>query len=191
MKKTAAAEHPIHEVIAERWSARAYDPVRPVGLADVETILEAARWAASAMNAQPWAFVYALRGEEGFSAIFDALVPGNHPWNEKAAGFIVGVAQVKNAEGQPYIYGPYDLGQAMAQASLQASILGLAWHQMAGFDGAKLSASLGIPDGYQPYVVASFGWPGAADDLPEPYKSRETAPRTRKPFPEIARHGKW
>ncbi len=67
MKKTAAAEHPIHEVIAERWSPRAFDPARPVGLADVETILEAARWAASAMNAQPWAFVYALRGEEGFT----------------------------------------------------------------------------------------------------------------------------
>lgn len=184
MAPPADVHERVHPLIATRRSPRAFDPGRQVDDRDLVSILDAARWAPSSMNAQPWRFLVARSEDEHFDEVVDALAEGNRRWAPHAGALIVAVAEVERA-GRPIATAPYDLGLAVAQLTLQAHALGLATHQMGGFDRGRLSAALGIPVEYRPLAVIAVGHHGDPDQLPADLREREVAPRTRRPLTEV------
>lgn len=181
----AETSTPIHPVLAERWSPRAYDPDIPLDEQKLTAALEAARWSASAANSQPWRFIVARRGSAAFDKIVAALMGFNTAWATSAGALIVGLAETVDADGNPRKWAHYDLGQAFAHLSVQAHHDGLHVHQMGGFVGDDLRSSFGFDERFEPVSVAAIGVAGDADTLPEPLRERELAPRTRIPLEEL------
>ncbi|GAB3269368.1 nitroreductase family protein [Microbacterium lacusdiani] len=184
LDRTANTDHPVLDVLAERWSPRAYDPVTPIDERKLSSALEAARWTPSAMNLQPWKFIVARRGTAEHAAIAETLVGFNQAWAPAAAVLIVTVAIVRDAEGNEIPTAIYDLGQAAAHLSVQAHHDGLVVHQMTGFDPAAVAATFELPENERPFSVIALGEFGDLDALPEPLRERELAPRTRRPIAE-------
>ena len=178
---TAPLIHPL----VERWSPRAYDPTAEISTEVLRTILEAARWAPSANNTQPWRFIVARRGTDAFTTVHDALVGFNQAWADSAAVLIVNIAETADAEGKPRPWARYDLGQAVAHLTVQAQHEGLHTHQMGGFDGARIAAAFGLPDTLEVVSITAIGVLGDVDALPEPLREREVAPRLRKSLDEL------
>ncbi|WP_438853568.1 nitroreductase family protein [Agromyces sp. M3QZ16-3] len=176
---------PLIAPLVERWSPRAYDPTAELSEETLRTLLEAARWAPSANNVQPWRFIVARRGTEAFTAIHDALMGFNQAWADSAAALVVNVAETVDEAGTPRPWAKYDLGQAVAYMSLQAQHDGLHTHQMGGFDAARLAEVFGLRAGLDVVSVSAIGKVGDASALPEPLREREVAPRSRKPLDEI------
>lgn len=176
---------PIHDLLAERWSPRSFDAEAVVPESAITSMLEAARWAPSAANLQRRRFVVARRGSEAFQAITDALAEGNRPWAQTASLYVVAVALTTTADGKPFRWAEYDAGQAMAQLTVQAHDLGLHVHPMGGFDPEALALAFDLPDDAVPVSVSAIGVAAAADLLPERYRDRERAPRTRLPLDEL------
>ncbi|GAA1058167.1 nitroreductase [Agromyces luteolus] len=176
---------PLIAPLVERWSPRAYDPTAELSEESLRTLLEAARWAPSANNVQPWRFIVARRGSEAFTAIHDALLGFNQAWADSAAALVVNVAETVDEAGTPRPWAKYDLGQAVAYMSLQAQHDGLHTHQMGGFDAARLAEVFGLRAGLDVVSVTAIGKVGDASALPEPLREREVAPRSRKPLDEI------
>jgi nitroreductase len=190
LRKPANAEHPIHELISQRWSPRAFS-AQPVEPATLKTVFEAARWAASAGNKQPWYFIYATReNTEAFGRIIGTLAEGNVIWAKEAPLLIVTVAKRGEYVGHEYI-SYYELGMAVENLVTQAVESGLVTHQMAGFDKAKARENLNIPEGYDPIAVIALGYPGDHATLPDTLREREIAERTRKPQNEFVFEGTW
>jgi nitroreductase len=183
--RRADTDAPLIAPLVERWSPRAYDPTAELTDADVHTLLEAARWAPSAMNLQPWRFIVARRGSAAFATIHDALKGFNQAWADSAAALIVNVAETADEAGEPRAWAKYDLGQAVAHMTVQAQHDGLHTHQMGGFDGARLAEAFGLRDGLEIVSITAVGKVGDASDLPEPLREREAAPRSRKPIDEL------
>jgi len=183
--RRADTDAPLITPLVERWSPRAYDRTAELTDADVRTLLEAARWAPSAMNLQPWRFIVARRGSAAFAAIHDALMGFNQAWADSAAALIVNVAETVDEAGAPRPWAKYDLGQAVAHMTVQAQHDGLHTHQMGGFDGARLAEAFGLRDGLEIVSITAIGKVGDASALPEPLREREIAPRRRKPLDEI------
>ena len=172
--------------IRERWSPRAFSD-RTLTDADLRRVFEAARWAPSSSNAQPWHYVYGVRGSETFAKIVSALVPGNQDWAPKAGALIVGTTKKTNAKGGENFYALYDLGAATALLVVEATGSGLAAHQMGGYDRDAMRKALGIPEDFALGSVIAVGYQGDPDTLPNPTLiEREVAPRTRKPLAEGA-----
>lgn len=190
--KTADTQYPIHPVLAERWSPRAFAD-RPIPADVLGGLLEAARWAPSSRNEQPWRFVVIRREDETAHArMLEALSGNNQLWADRAPVLIVGVAQMTISQsGAPNAYAWYDLGQAVAHLSVQASAAGLHLHQMGGFDKAAARSALEIPDSFEPVVTIAVGYLGAVADLPEQLQAREGAARSRRPLAESVFNGKW
>lgn len=184
LDRTANTDHPVLDVLAERWSPRAYDPVTPIDERKLSSALEAARWTPSAMNLQPWKFIVARRGTAEHAAIAETLMGFNQAWAPAAAVLIVTVAIVRDAEGNEIPTAIYDLGQAAAHLSVQAHHDGLVVHQMTGFDPAAVAATFELPENERPVSVIALGEFGDLDALPEPLRERELAPRTRRPIAE-------
>jgi nitroreductase len=176
---------PIHDLLAERWSPRSFDATAVVSDEDVSALLEAARWAPSAANFQPRRFVVARRGSGAFDAITEALSEGNRPWAPAASLYVVAIALTDAPEGQSYRWSEYDAGQAMAYLTVQAHELGLHVHPMGGFDAQALRDAFGLPESAVPVTVSAIGVVAAADQLPERYRDREAAERTRLPLAEL------
>ena len=180
MEKPADTRHPINELIARRWSPRAFvdKAVEPETLA---RLFEAARWASSSFNEQPWKFVVATRQDpEAHGALADCLVEGNRIWAVAAPVLIMSIAKLNFAHKErPNRHAYFDLGQAVATMLVQATDLGLVAHQMAGFDADKARASLKIPDDHDPVAAMALGYPAAAAQLPDDVQERENAPRSR------------
>lgn len=189
--KHAASPHPVLAPILERWSPRAFDPARPVPEADMLTLLEAARWAPSANNLQPWRLAWALRGEAGFGAILGCLNPGNAGWAGRAGALMVGCTMLARPDGTPNRHAVHDLGQALAILAVQGAAMGLGVHQMGGFNVAAARAALGVPEGIEPCTAVAIGWPGDAGHLSEAHAAQESAARSRHPLPAIAPRGGW
>lgn len=189
--KRPRTARPLLPVIAARWSPRAFDPDRPVREDDMLALLEAARWAASSNNLQPWRLAWALRGEPAFAAVLDCLNPGNRVWAERAGALVVGCAVPARPNGAPNRHAAHDLGQALAQLALQAAGMGLGVHQMGGFDAERVRAALRVPDGVEPYTALAVGWPGDPSVLDDAVRARELAPRERLPLSEVAPRGGW
>lgn len=178
--KTATTAAPLHPLLAQRWSPRAFAPDHDLTDRQVTALLEAARWAPSAFNLQPWRFAVARRGSAEHAAVLDALAPGNRAWAQAASALIVVGAETTGPGGAAQPWAAYDTGQAVALLSVQAQHEGLAVHQMGGFDPDRLAAALAAP-GVTPVVVVAVGRRADAARLDEPYASRETAARDRLP----------
>ena len=192
-RKPATTEQPLHPLIRERWSPRAFSE-RPVSPDDLDVLVEAARWAASSSNEQPWTLLIGDRATdpEGHARILATLVPANSVWAARAPVLAVAVARLTfTRNGRPNRHAQYDTGQAIASLALQATAMGLVVHQMAGFDGDKARELLAIPEGFEPMAVIAMGYPGATSDLSEELRQRELTPRTRRPASEWAFGAKW
>jgi nitroreductase len=192
-RKPAPTQQPIHPLIRERWSPRAFSD-RPVSQGDLDSLVEAARWAPSSMNEQPWAILIGDRATdpEGHARILATLVPQNAVWAAKAPVLALTVARLTFLRhGRPNRHALFDTGQAIANLSLQATAMGLVLHQMGGFDADKARDLLAIPEGVEPVAAMALGYPGDPSDLPEELRQRELAPRTRRPTSEWAFGAKW
>ena len=185
--------HPVDPLFPARWSPRAFTD-REVSEAEVMSLLEAARWAPSASNHQPWRLVWARRGEAGFAAIRDALIGNNPLWAGKAAVLFAVASKdtVLNREGVEVANrtSAFDTGAAWMSLALQAQVMGLFAHAMGGFDKDKLAAAVALPPGHTLHCVVAAGEQGASGTLPEPLRERET-PSNRKPVSDFAVHGRF
>lgn len=189
-RKPAQADHPIHDLISERWSPRAFAD-RPVEEEKLHSVFEAARWAPSAANQQPWYFIVATREHADDHARLSAtLWERNAIWAQDAPVLILTVAKLYDRPGKEY-YSFYDTGMAVSNLLAQAVHLGLVTHQMGGFDAEKAIETLGIPPGHQPLTIMALGYPDTPDKLPEDLRERELAPRTRKLQEEFVFWGRW
>jgi nitroreductase len=191
-KKVAVTSAPIHDVLRNRWSPRAFDG-RPVGPEKVRSLLEAARWASSSYNAQPWRFIVGTGDDPAtFKRILDTLIEVNRSWAKNASVLILTVAKLKfDHNGEPNRHALYDVGQAAANLATQATDLGLGVHQMAGFSPEKARELFHIPDGYEAVSALAVGYPGDPASLPDPLRERELAPRERKPLAAFVFSGDW
>jgi nitroreductase len=173
-------------IIHQRWSARAFAD-RDVSGADLKRVFEAARWAASSNNEQPWRFLVGPRGSATHAKILEALAPFNQGWAGKAPVLILGVAKTRFSHNEsPNGYAVYDLGAASSYLTLQAAALGLTTHQMAGFDKDKARTLLEIPEEYALGAVIALGHQGEPETLAnETLIQRETAARERKGLDEL------
>ena len=190
MEKPAETRYPINDLIQRRWSPRAFAD-RAVEPQTLHSLVEAARWAASSFNEQPWAFVVAHKREtEAFQAIADCLVEGNRAWALEAPLLMISVAKLTfDHNGKPNRHAYHDLGQAVANMLIQATELGLFAHQMAGFSEDKARENLRIPDSHDPVAVIALGYPGDPEELPTKLRDKETEPRSRRGFEEFVFHG--
>ncbi|GAB2525519.1 nitroreductase family protein [Paramicrobacterium agarici] len=184
--RLAVTSAPISEVIAGRWSPRSFDVAIEVPEAKLTAALEAARWAASAANTQPWRFIVARRGTPEHEAIVENLLGFNQLWAVTAAALIVNVAETQTDDGTELRWAEYDLGQAAATLALQAHKDGLHVHQMGGFDPEGLHAAFGLSARQRVVSVTALGVLAAPEALPdEKLRAREVAPRERKSLEEI------
>lgn len=179
-QKSAEFESPILDAIRMRRSRRAYADI-PVEKEKIISLFEAARWAPSSVNEQPWLYLYATRDqEELWQKIFDALNDGNKLWAKHAPLLIVSLARKNFIHNhRPNLSARYDLGGANAFLSLQAAHLGLNVHQIGGFDTQRVRENLNIPQHYEAVIIMAIGYPGNIELLPENLKLRELAPRER------------
>ncbi|MGA2810861.1 MAG: nitroreductase family protein [Candidatus Acidiferrum sp.] len=192
MEKPAPTAYPINELLGRRWSPRAFD--RKAIPADVlRSLFEAARWAPSSSNEQPWAYLVATRhNAEEFAKMTSVLVEFNAGWAKHAPVLALAVAELAFAKtGTPNRNAHYDTGAATALLSVEATARGLFVHQMAGFDPDESRRVFAIPAGWEAIAAIAIGYPGDADSLPHPYKDRELAPRERKPLGEFVMTGQW
>ena len=181
----AQTSAPILDPLKARWSPRAFDADHTFPHDALRSIFEAARWSPSASNTQPWRYIIARRGSTSFAKITDALLGFNQAWAGNAAALIVAIAEVQDAEGNELRWAEYDLGQSVAHLSVQAHAEGYYVHQMGGFKEDELRASFGLTEHQVPISVSALGRIGDPQQLPEPLKERESAPRERLSFDDI------
>ncbi len=186
MQKPAPSDFPVHQLIRERWSPRAFAD-KPVPQNILRSLFEAARWAPSSYNEQPWAYLVATKDDkDSFANTLSVLVEFNAGWAKRAPALAIAVAELAFANNHaPNRNAQYDTGAATALLSVEATAHGLAVHQMAGFDPEKARQLFGIPAGWEAIAALAIGYPG------EPLKDRELAPRTRKPIAEFVMAGHW
>jgi nitroreductase len=192
-QKVAPARHQISELITHRWSPRAFDEALPVERRKTLALLEAARWAPSCFNEQPWRYlVFDSSNMDALERARSCLVEFNS-WARKAPLLLLSVARDKFGNGTPNKHAQHDLGQASANLVLEAVHQGLVAHQIGGFDAARARREFSIPEGYTPMAMIAIGYAyrGALDHFPGMLRSMELQPRDRKPISEFAFSGKW
>lgn len=191
LTKPATTDTPIHELLANRWSPRVFAQ-NEVSLEDLASLLEAARWAPSAGNGQPWRFMVIPRSDsEGHAKVVSALNPGNVAWAGEAPVFIINIVKHLRDNGAPNPTALYDLGQAVAHLSVQAHARGLHVHQMGGFSREKIRELFNIPEGYEPITITVVGKQGDYDQADESLRERDHQPRTRLDLSQIAFGSTW
>lgn len=192
MQKLAETRYPIHELLRERWSPRAFAD-RMVEPEKLRSLLEAARWAPSSFNEQPWSFIVATKEHPGeYERLLSCLVEGNVRWAQHAPVLMLSVAKLAfERNGKPNRHAFHDVGLAVENLVIQATVLGLAVHQMAGFHVDKARELFSIPDGHEPVAALVLGFPGDPAGLPEDLRERELAPRIRKPLESFVFTGQW
>ena len=184
MHKTASTTVPVHPLLAERWSPRGFDRAHELGEEALTALLEAARWAPSAQNRQPWRFLVPRRGEQAQGRLLATLAPGNQAWAGAASALVLVAARTADDDGSPQPWALYDTGQAVAALVTQAQADGLSVHQMGGFDTAAVRAGFGLGEALTPVVILAIGRRDSSG-LPEPLAAREAAPRTRHPVSDL------
>jgi nitroreductase len=192
MHKRAPTDFPVHDLIAERWSPRAFSD-KPVAPDVLQSLFEAARWAPSSSNEQPWAYIVATKEDaENFSKLVSVLVPANVTWAQHAPVLALAVAELAFAKsGTPNRNAQHDVGAATAWLTVEATSRGLFVHQMAGYDHDKARQVFRIPAGWEPIAAIAIGYPVDPDSLPQPLRDRELAARTRKPISAFVMSGSW
>ncbi len=192
MEKPANIQYPIHDLLRRRCSPRAFSSqmIEPEKL---RSLLEAARWAPSSYNAQPWSFFLATREDEAeYQRLLDCLAPGNMTWAQQAPVLMLSVAKLNfDHNGARNRHAWHDVGQAVADLTVQATALGLALHQMAGFDPQRAREQFHIPEDHEPVAMIALGYPGSPESLPEQLREKELQPRTRKALDSFVFTGEW
>jgi nitroreductase len=192
MTMRAATDHPIHELIAARWSPYAFAN-RPVPNADLVSLFEAARWAPSSYNEQPWSYIVATNGEpDEFKRLLSCLVEGNQAWAKAAPVLALGCTSLNfSRNGQPNAAAAHDLGLASAMLVLEATARGLAVHQMIGILPDRARELYQVPEGVQPLTALAIGYVADQAVLPENLRGRDATRRPRKPLTGFLFTGKW
>lgn len=181
-------EHEVDELFLDRWSPRAMSG-EGVSEEELMSLFEAARWAPSSFNNQPWRILYARRDTEHWPTFLGLLVEGNRAWAQNAAALLLFVSkETFDHSGEPYPTHSFDTGAAWENLALQATLRGLVTHGMQGFDYERARAELNIPEGFRVEAMAAVGRPGDPSTLPERTRAREK-PSARKPLSEITREG--
>lgn len=192
MEKPAETQYPVHELIERRWSPLAFSAqaVEPEKLC---SLLEAARWAASSYNGQPWSFIISTKeNEREHARLLGCLVEGNRQWARHAPVLMLSIAKLDfDANNQPNRHAFHDVGQAVSSLALEATAQGLFIHQMAGMDVAKAREEFSIPEGYEPVAAIALGYAGDHESLPENLRAREESPRVRRAQKDFVFTGKW
>lgn len=190
----ANAHTDIHDIIARRWSPRAFDAGRPPEPEKLAACLEAARWAPSCFGDEPWRFIVCDRhaDAEAWRRLHDGLTPKNQSWAGRAPVLILACAgTVFRQGGKPNRWGEYDTGAAAVSLCLQATALGLASHQMGGFDAEALRTAFAIPAAYTPMAVIALGYQAQIDGLDEGFHAAEQGARQRRDLGAHVYAGAW
>jgi nitroreductase len=182
---TTEHTYEIDPALVKRWSPRAFSPTAELNQDLLGPAFEAARWSASSGNSQPWSFVVGFRGDDVFTMLTDSMNPGNSVWAVNASAVVASIARTHNDEGKASSHALYDLGQAVAHFSVQATADGLVVHQMAGFDATALHRSLGLDDHQAVVTLFVVGTLGDPEELSEVLREREAKPRVRKPLSDF------
>ncbi|GAB4316251.1 MAG: hypothetical protein Kow0074_04220 [Candidatus Zixiibacteriota bacterium] len=192
MERPASTDHPINELFARRWSGRQIDTSRPVSDEQLRILLEAARWAPSSFNEQPWRYlVFDKSDPDALRKAHECLTEGN-AWAKQAPVLLLSVAkETFSRNGNPNRHCAHDVGAASISLALQAADLGMMAHQMAGFNASKAKAAFNIPDGFTPMAMIAVGYHLPADALTDEQREKYAQPRSRKPLAEIASRGSW
>ncbi len=191
MEKQADTQYPIHDLLRRRWSPRAFDD-RPIEPEKLRSLFEAARWAPSSNNGQPWRFLVATKEQKTeYDRLFNCLVEGNQQWAHRAPVLLLSVAKLQFEDGSLNRHALHDTGMAVENLSLQATVLGLVAHQMAGFRIDQARTDCQIPDGYELVAIMAVGYPGDLVLLSDRFRARETQPRVRKPLTEFVYSATW
>lgn len=190
--RVAHTSFPIEPLLARRWSPRAFAPT-PVPGDVLGSLFEAARWAPSCFNEQPWRFVFAHRAEhEAFERLASCLVESNARWAAAAPVLMLSVARTTfTRNDKPNRHALHDVGLAAENLVLQAEALGLGVHQMAGFDVARARDVLAVPPDHEPVAMFALGYRGTPESLPDDLRQRELAPRQRRPLAEFVFTGRF
>lgn len=192
MEKPAHSDYPLHEIIRRRWSPVAFSR-RPLPADQIGSLFEAARWAPSCYNEQPWFFMMATPDDPGeFERALSCLAPGNREWARNAPLLVLTFAKLAfDHNGKPNRHAWHDIGLAVENLVLQATAMGLYAHQMAGIEREKIGDTYQVPEGIEPVSAIAIGHPGSTEGLSEKLAKRETAPRSRKPLASFLYSGKW
>jgi len=192
MEKPAQTEYPILEILKRRWSPRAFSDqmVEPEKLL---SLFEAARWAPSSFNGQPWYFVLATKQKpDEHARLLTCLAEKNQQWARMAPVLMVSIAKLNfEKTGKPNRHAFHDVGLALGNLIVQATAMDLFVHQMAGFSPQKVAELYKIPDEFEPVAAMAIGYAGSVQDLPEPFRERELGPRTRKLIPSFVFESRW
>ena len=191
-EKRALTDYPIHELLAERWSPYAFQD-RSVSQADLRSLFEAARWAASSYNEQPWSYLIATKeNPEHFQQLLSCLVEANQIWAKDAPVLALGIASLRftrnNQDNQAAIH---DLGLATGNLVVEATARGICVHQMIGILPDKARDLFNIPEGFEAWTGMAIGYQGDPMTLPDALKQRDLVPRQRKPLVQFVFSGKW
>ncbi len=192
MEKLADTNCPLHDPIQRRWSPRAFAD-RPVAADHLKCVFEAARWASSCFNEQPWHFMVATKSApREYARMLSCLVEGNQKWAKSAPVLILTVAKSifdHNGKANPHAW--HDVGLAVGNLAIQATVLGLSLHQMAGILPDRIRELYEVPQGFEPVTALALGYAGDPALLPDELRQREQAPRVRKPITEMVYSLKW
>jgi nitroreductase len=192
MDNPANNDYPIHDLLRNRWSPRAFAN-RPIEQEKILRLLEAARWAPSSYNEQPWAFILATHEQPAeYARVLSCLIEFNQGWAKAAPVLMLGVAHLTfDRNQQPNRHATHDLGAAAANFTTQATAEGLFVHQMAGIVPDKARAEFHIPEGWEAMTAIAVGYPGDTNSLPDELRKRETGPRSRKALASFVFTGNW
>ena len=190
--KKASPDYPIHELLAERWSPYAFAD-RPVAEADLSSLFEAARWAASSYNEQPWTYFIASRENPGeFARLLSCLVPANQAWAKAAPVLVLGiVSQRFSKTHKDNRAAVHDLGLASANLVMEATARGLSVHQMIGILPERARELYQIPEHHEAWTAMAIGFKANVDEMPADMRERDLAPRQRKPTSQFVFTGSW
>lgn len=189
--RSAPTSAEVLEPIRLRWSPRAFD-ARSIEPEKIRLLFEAARWAPSSYNEQPWRYIYALKEDGEDRAKLEALLVEGNAWAKSAPLLLISFAsKMYKHNGKENRHALHDTGCASGFITLQAVQLGLVTHQMSGFRSDDANAELGVPDDFMPGSMMAVGYLGNPASLPEPLRERELAPRVRKEQAEFAMRGHW
>jgi nitroreductase len=191
-KKSAFTNYPIHELLAERWSPYAFQD-RLVSEADLCSLFEAARWAASSYNEQPWSYIVSTKeNPELFQQLLSCLVDANQFWAKDAPVLALGIVSHKFTRNQEDNRAAiHDLGLATSNLVVEATARGICVHQMIGILPDKARELFEIPEGYEAWTAMAIGYQGDPMTLPDALKERDLMPRQRKPLEQFVFSGKW
>ncbi len=194
LKKNASTSVPIHDLMTQRWSTRAFNASRPVTRPEITALLEAIRWSPSCNGGEPWRYLVfdKTTDQSNWQRAFDCLSAGNQAWCANVHLLLLACAGSTFAHnGQPNRFAQHDTGMANLSLMLQAVALGLASHAMAGFDAEKARTAFSIPADFTPLTMIAVGQQAEPDILTEAVKAKELAPRSRRPLHETFFAGSW